>query len=134
MAKGEKALSDARLRHKELCEVIEEYRYSYYVLDAPTVSDGQYDEYERELISIEDEFPELRTPDSPSQKVGGEYTTDFAAIEHKSKMLSLDNVFSDEEFVEWVARVEKTVGKCEFLSELKIDGLAINLTKIRVLS
>jgi len=130
MAKGEKALSDARLRHKELCEVIEEYRYSYYVLDAPTVSDGQYDEYERELISIEDEFPELRTPDSPSQKVGGEYTTDFAAIEHKSKMLSLDNVFSDEEFVEWVARVEKTVGQCEFLSELKIDGLAINLTYV----
>ncbi len=130
MAKGEKALSDARLRHKELCEVIEEYRYSYYVLDAPTVSDGQYDEYERELISIEDEFPELRTPDSPSQKVGGEYTTDFAAIEHKTKMLSLDNVFSDEEFVEWVARVEKTVGQCEFLSELKIDGLAINLTYV----
>lgn len=130
MSKGEKALSDARLRHKELCELIEEYRYSYYVLDSPTVSDGQYDEFERELNFIEDEFPELRTPDSPSQKVGGEYTTDFAPIEHKSKMLSLDNVFSDEEFVEWVARVEKTVGQCEFLSELKIDGLAINLTYV----
>lgn len=128
MAKGEKALNDARLRHKELCEVVEEYRYSYYVLDSPVVSDSQYDDFERELVAIENQFPELRTPDSPTQKIGGEYTTDFAAIQHRSRMMSLDNVFSEEEFAEWVSRVEKSVGKCEFLCELKIDGLAINLT------
>lgn len=128
MGKGDKALIDARLRHKELCELVEEYRYSYYVLDAPVVSDGQYDNYERELIQIENEYPELRTPDSPTQKVGGEYTTDFAAISHRSRMMSLDNVFSEEEFLDWVLRVEKGVGSCEFLCELKIDGLAINLT------
>jgi DNA ligase (NAD+) len=108
--------------------LIEEYRYSYYVLDAPVVSDGEYDDLERELIKIESDFPELRTPDSPSQKIGGEYTTDFAPIQHRSRMMSLDNVFSDEEFGDWVTRVEKGVGACEFLCELKIDGLAINLT------
>ncbi len=128
MSKSDKALHDARLRHKELCDLIEEYRYSYYVLDSPVVSDGEYDEFERELLIIENDFPELRTPDSPTQKVGGEYTTDFAPIQHRSRMMSLDNVFSDEEFADWVARVEKNVGDSEFLCELKIDGLAINLT------
>lgn len=128
MSKSDKALHDARLRHKELCDLIEEYRYSYYVLDSPVVSDGEYDEFERELLKIENDFPELRTPDSPTQKVGGEYTTDFAPIQHRSRMMSLDNVFSDEEFADWVARVEKNVGNSEFLCELKIDGLAINLT------
>ncbi len=128
MRKSDKALHDARLRHKELCDLIEEYRYSYYVLDSPVVSDGEYDEFERELLKIENDFPELRTPDSPTQKVGGEYTTDFAPIQHRSRMMSLDNVFSDEEFADWVARVEKNVGDSEFLCELKIDGLAINLT------
>ncbi len=128
MSKSDKALHDARLRHKELCDLIEEYRYSYYVLDSPVVSDGEYDEFERELLKIENDFPELRTPDSPTQKVGGEYTTDFAPIQHRSRMMSLDNVFSDEEFADWVARVEKNVGDSEFLCELKIDGLAINLT------
>ncbi|MEY2672653.1 MAG: hypothetical protein RLZZ508_530 [Actinomycetota bacterium] len=128
MSKSDKALHDARLRHKELCDLIEEYRYSYYVLDSPVVSDGEYDEFERELVKIENDFPELRTPDSPTQKVGGEYTTDFAPIQHRSRMMSLDNVFSDEEFADWVARVEKNVGDSEFLCELKIDGLAINLT------
>lgn len=128
MGKSESALHDARLRHKELCEIIEEYRYSYYVLDAPVIADSEYDLLERELISIENDFPELRTPDSPSQKVGGEYTTTFTPVQHRTKMMSLDNVFNEEEFAEWVARVEKSVGECDFLCELKIDGLAINLT------
>lgn len=128
MAKGETALNEARSRHKELCDLIEEYRYSYYVLDAPVISDGEYDQLERELEKIEADFPELRTPDSPTQKVGGEYTTDFSPIQHRSRMMSLDNVFSDQEFADWVARVEKSIGESEFLCELKIDGLAINLT------
>ena len=97
MGKRESALNDARLRHKELCDLIEEYRYSYYVLDAPVISDADYDMLERELISIENEFPELRTRDSPTQKVGGEYTTTFSPVQHRTKMMSLDNVFDDEE-------------------------------------
>lgn len=127
MSAAEK-LQIARVRHKELCELIEEYRFSYYVLDQPVISDADYDIFERELIELEKQFPELRTPDSPTQKVGGQYTTDFAPVQHISRMMSLDNVFSEEEFLEWVARVDKNIGQCEYLCELKIDGLAINLT------
>lgn len=127
MAKDEK-LHNARVRHKELCELIEEHRFSYYVLDRPVITDNDYDALERELIQIEDDYPELRTLESPSQKVGGQYTTDFSPVIHRSKMMSLDNVFSDDEFLDWIARVEKNIGNCEYLCELKIDGLAINLT------
>lgn len=127
MVKDEK-LHNARVRHKELCELIEEHRFSYYVLDRPVITDNDYDALERELIQLEDDYPELRTLESPSQKVGGQYTTDFAPVIHRSKMMSLDNVFSDEEFLDWIARVEKNIGNCEYLCELKIDGLAINLT------
>lgn len=116
------------MRHKELCDIIEEHRFSYYVLDQPVITDNEYDKLERELIELENQFPELRTPDSPTQKVGGQYTTDFAPVQHLSRMMSLDNVFSEDEFMDWVARVEKNIGQCEFLCELKIDGLAINLT------
>lgn len=127
MSKNDKA-NIARMRHKELCDIIEEHRFSYYVLDQPVITDNEYDKLERELIELENQFPELRTPDSPTQKVGGQYTTDFAPVQHLSRMMSLDNVFSEDEFMDWVARVEKNIGQCEFLCELKIDGLAINLT------
>ena len=129
MAKSHDPSSSAKLRHKELCELIEDHRYRYYVLDAPSVSDSEYDELEREIKAIEDEFPELRTPDSPTQSVGGSYTTDFAAVAHITRMMSLDNVFSPQEFEDWAARVLKDLGFTPaFLCELKIDGLAINLT------
>ena len=123
------ATSAARQRHKQLCEDIEDHRYRYYVLDAPILSDGEYDALEQELRALEDEYPDLRTPDSPTQKVGGHITTDFASVTHLSRMMSLDNVFSAEEFSDWSARVIKDLGfEPEYLCELKIDGLAINLT------
>ncbi len=120
---------DARERHAELAETIEGHRWRYYVLDTPTVSDGDFDALMRELHSLEDQYPELRTPDSPTQKVGGAVSTQFTAVEHAERMLSLDNVFSAPELTAWAARVERDVGaEVDYLCELKVDGLAINLT------
>lgn len=117
-----------RARWKELAESIEEHRYRYYVLDAPVVSDGEYDVLERELIALETLFPELRTPDSPTQHVGGSITNLFAPVQHVERMMSLDNVFSAEEFEQWAARVDRDAnGVSAWLCELKIDGLAVNL-------
>jgi DNA ligase (NAD+) len=122
------ATSADRARWKELAEAITDHRYRYYVLDAPIISDGEYDALERELIALEAEFPELRTPDSPTQHVGGEIANLFEPVEHLERMMSLDNVFSIEEFESWAARVERDAGTpVEWLCELKIDGLAVNL-------
>ena len=123
------SFSKAQQRHKELCELIEEHRYRYYVLSSPAVSDAEYDELEQELKSIEASFPELITPESPTQTIGGEYTTDFAPTPHRNPMYSLDNVFSDEELSAWFERIAKLgFTSIEYLCELKIDGLAISLT------
>ena len=123
------ATSTDRARWKDLAEQIEEHRYRYYVLDAPTVSDAEYDELEREIVALEHEHPELRTPDSPTQRVGGYVTKLFQSVEHRERMMSLDNVFSAEEFLAWATRVERDSGGVEaWLCEVKIDGLAINLT------
>jgi DNA ligase (NAD+) len=91
-------LTEARRRHAELSETLLDAQYRYHVLDAPTISDIEYDTGLRELNQLEDEFPELRTPDSPTQHVGGAISTQFTAVEHLERLLSLDNVFSAEEF------------------------------------
>ncbi|MEU8635020.1 NAD-dependent DNA ligase LigA [Amycolatopsis sp. NPDC048633] len=119
--------ADVRERHAALAEDLRNHQFRYYVLDSPIISDGQFDELLGELQQIEDEHPALVTPDSPTQRVGGTFSTEFTAYDHLERMLSLDNVFDQEEFVAWVERVEKEVGRTEFLAELKIDGLAINL-------
>ncbi|WP_330240836.1 NAD-dependent DNA ligase LigA [Streptomyces sp. NBC_00525] len=120
----------ARERHKLLAEQIEEHRFRYYVNDQPVVSDAEFDRLMRELEALEDGHPELRTPDSPSQKVAGPYRTEFTSVEHREPMLSLDNAFDDEELASWAERVARDVGSpgYHFLCELKIDGLAVNLT------
>ncbi|MPZ94395.1 MAG: NAD-dependent DNA ligase LigA [Propionibacteriales bacterium] len=118
-----------RERHRELAEQIEDARWRYYVLDQPTVSDADFDQQMKELEALEERFPDLRTPDSPTQKVGGAVSSDFAAVEHRERMMSLDNCFSVDELAAWAVRVEREVGEgAEFLCELKVDGLAINLT------
>lgn len=123
------SFTKAQQRHKELCDIIEEHRYRYYVLSSPAVSDAEYDDLEQELKTIEQSFPELITPESPTQTIGGEYTTDFAPTTHRNPMYSLDNVFSDEELASWFERMRKFgFGEIEYLCELKIDGLAISLT------
>lgn len=122
-------LQEARHRHRELCELIDDHRYRYYVLDEPVVADADYDQLEKEIREIESAFPELITADSPTQKVGGDIKTDFAKVQHQNRMLSLDNVFSVEEFIEWSERTKKDLGfEPAWLCELKIDGLAVNLT------
>ncbi len=119
----------ARERHAELSAEIDDNQYRYYVLDQPSVSDGEYDAMMRELTRLETEFPALRTPDSPTQRVGGTYSTMFTPVAHAERMLSLDNAFTDDELAAWAERVERDAGgPVSYLCELKVDGLAINLT------
>ncbi|WP_051839288.1 NAD-dependent DNA ligase LigA [Streptomyces sp. NRRL F-5126] len=120
----------ARERHKRLSEEIEEHRFRYYVKDQPVITDREFDEMLRALEALEDEHAELRTPDSPTQKVSVQYETDLAEVTHRERMLSLDNAFDDEELAAWADRVAKEVATTgyHFLCELKVDGLAVNLT------
>ncbi len=118
----------AREEHRDLSEQLEDARWRYYMLDDPTLSDADFDMRMRRLEALEEEFPELRTPDSPTQKVGGAVSTDFAAVDHLEPMMSLDNAFTLEELESWRARlVREGVGEPPMLCELKVDGLAINL-------
>jgi DNA ligase (NAD+) len=122
------APAEAREQHQELSEQIEEARWRYYVLDDPTLSDADFDQRLRALEALEEEFPELRTPDSPTQKVGGAVSTEFTAVDHLQRMESLDNAFSHEEVAAWHARLARDgVTDPDLLCELKVDGLAINL-------
>ncbi|MEV4621352.1 NAD-dependent DNA ligase LigA [Asanoa sp. NPDC049573] len=127
-AAGAEPPAEARARHAALAEEIDGHTYRYYVLDSPTVSDDEFDRLMRELIALEDEYPALRTPESPTQRVGG-FTTEFRPVEHLERLLSLDNVFSTEALAGWAERaVRDAGGPVRFLCELKVDGLAINLT------
>jgi DNA ligase (NAD+) len=118
---------EARQRHADLAREVEDLAYRYYVLAQPTASDADYDAKMRELSELEDEWPGLRTPDSPTQRVMESLSTDFAPVEHLQRMMSLDNVFSDEEFAAWHQRATREVPVPAWLCELKIDGLAVNL-------
>ncbi|MER6328910.1 NAD-dependent DNA ligase LigA [Streptomyces sp. NPDC001034] len=122
--------AEARDRHAQLAEQVEEHRFRYYVKDAPVISDAEFDQLLKSLEALEERYPELRTPDSPTQKVAGSYETEFTAVEHRRRMLSLDNTFNDDELAAWADRVARELGDQEyhFLCELKVDGLAVNLT------
>src|SRR5665647_2596203 len=129
------------VRHEwtDLAEQVRAHQFSYHVKDAPTISDGEYDELVRRLNALEDQYAELRTPDSPTQQVGASFSTDCAAVEHLERMFSLDNAFSAAGLGAWAARVERDTASeggdaasdggtaYHYLCELKIDGLAINL-------
>jgi DNA ligase (NAD+) len=129
MANAERELAAAKLRVEELRELLNYHAYRYYVLDDPEISDAEYDELMRELRELEEKFPELVTPDSPTQRVGVTPADLFAPVEHRSVMLSLDNVFSEDELKAWAARVERAVGpEVRYFCELKIDGVAVALT------
>jgi DNA ligase (NAD+) len=120
-------LTEARQRHAELSEKLIDAQYRYHVLDSPTISDAEYDRDLKLLNEIEDQYPELRTPDSATQKVGGQISTLFTPVTHPERLLSLDNVFSAEEFGAWAERAARLGGTGPYLCELKIDGLAIDL-------
>ena len=119
----------AKLRVEELREQLNHHSYRYHVLDEPEISDAEYDELMGELMALEEAFPELVTPDSPSQRVGVTPEDLFAPVEHRARMLSLDNAFSPEELEAWDVRVERGVGSgVTYSCELKIDGVAVALT------
>ncbi len=120
--------ADQRQEHMRLAEEVEEARWRYYVLDDPTLSDADFDQRMRRLEELEREVPDLRTPDSPTQKVGGAVSTEFTAVDHLERMESLDNAFSYEELETWAARLRRDgILDPAYLCELKVDGLAINL-------
>ena len=120
--------ADIRERHAVLAEELLGHQFRYYVLDAPIVTDAEFDTMLRDLEAIEADHPGLATPESPTQRVGGTFSTEFTAVDHLERMLSLDNSFDQDELDGWFDRVEKEVGdQAHFLCELKIDGLAINL-------
>lgn len=128
-AAGAEPPPQVRERHATLSQELTEHQYRYYVLDTPTIPDADFDRQLRELEALEAEFPALRTPDSPTQRVGGTFSTDFTPVTHAERMLSLDNAFADEELAAWAERVERDAGgPVPYLCELKVDGLAINLT------
>ena len=121
--------NDARRRIQELSEKIREHDYKYYVLSEPTISDEKYDLLMRELSDLEQQFPDLRTPDSPTQRVGGQPTKEFSAVTHSVPMLSLANTYSEEELLDFDRRVDSLLQHepYRYIAELKIDGVAISV-------
>jgi DNA ligase (NAD+) len=119
--------NQARHRISELTKEIRDHQFKYYVLDAPTITDAQFDALLKELQALEAKHPELLEPDSPTLGVGGGFATTFEQRDHIEKMMSLDNVFDPEELAAWFDRVEKESPSPQYLCELKVDGLAINL-------
>ncbi len=123
----QEAPAEARRRHADLSLEITEADHRYYILDSPTISDIDYDTKMRELRALEEQYPDLRTPESPTQTVHGAISTLFTPVEHLERLLSLDNVFTDEDLGGWADRATKLGGAGPYLCELKIDGLAIDL-------
>ncbi|MCV7279764.1 NAD-dependent DNA ligase LigA [Mycolicibacterium flavescens] len=121
--------ADLRRRWQELAEQVREHQFRYYVRDSPIITDAEFDTLLRELQALEDEHPELRTADSPTQLVGGAgFATEFTPAEHLERMLSLDNAFTPDELAAWAGRLKGEIGDdVKFLCELKIDGVALSL-------
>ncbi len=124
---------EAKNRIEKLKETVNHHRYLYHVLDKQEISDAALDSLKKELYDLEQQYPDLITPDSPTQRVGGEPLKQFKKLKHAERMLSLNDVFSKEDVHEWISRVSKLLTKEEieqldFYCELKIDGLAIELT------
>ncbi|MGD9909468.1 MAG: NAD-dependent DNA ligase LigA [Candidatus Izemoplasmatales bacterium] len=114
-------------RIEELISLIKQYNYEYYALDNPSVSDQEYDKLMKELIALEEKYPEYASPDSPSKRVGGTVLEKFEKVVHTSSMLSLGNVFSDEELRDFDSKIKKEVASYTYTAELKIDGLSVSL-------
>ena len=120
---------EAKAKIAELSSIIENHNYNYYVLANPTISDYDFDMLLNELIALEQQFPELILPDSPTQRVGGGITKEFQTVKHRYPMLSLSNSYNIEEVKEFISRIKKTIEEeVEFVCELKFDGISISLT------
>ncbi|WKG13345.1 NAD-dependent DNA ligase LigA [Nocardia sp. PE-7] len=127
-ASAEAATPEQRVQWQRLADEVRGHQFRYYLRDAPIITDGEFDALLRELQALEDAQPDLRTPDSPTQLVGGGFATEFTAVDHLERMLSLDNVFDYDELRAWASRVEAETGsELHYLCEVKIDGVALNL-------
>ena len=115
-------MSELKTRVEEITKTLERYNYEYYVLDNPSVSDAEYDRLMQELILIETEHPELRSPLSPTQRVGGAVVSEFEKVTHKRLMLSLGNAFNDEDLIEFDRKIRDVlkIDKVEYMAEMKI--------------
>src|SRR5436190_17532429 len=121
--------ADAKKRHADLAREIRTHDHAYYVEAKPIVTDQEYDRQYRELLDLEQAFPDLRSADSPSQRVGGEPLPGFQSVQHLRPMMSLDNTYSQEEVRQFIARAQKLLpaAQLEWTVEPKIDGVAVNL-------
>ena len=120
---------EPKQRAEEITKLLEKYNYEYYVLDNPTVSDAEYDRLMQELIALETKYPELKSPLSPTQRVGGMVQDEFQKVTHKRMMLSLANAFNDEDLRDFDRKIREALGvnKVTYMAEMKIDGLGISL-------
>lgn len=119
-------MAEARLN--ELKKLLNQYNYEYYVLDKPSVSDAEYDRLLKELMELEEQFPTLKTADSPTERVGGSVSDSFKKVEHRTPMLSLGNAFNENDLRDFDRRVRQVIGsEVSYVCELKIDGLAVSL-------
>ena len=124
---------DTQHKIEALREKIRHHEYLYYVLDQPAISDAEFDQFMRQLKQLETEHPELVTPDSPTQRVGGKPREGFVKVPHSTPMLSLDNAYNEEELRDWERRVHELSGRSEieYVCELKLDGLSMALRYTR---
>ena len=120
-------MEDAKKRIKELTEIINQANYEYYNLDNPTITDQEYDKYLRELINLEEKYPDLADPNSPTKRVGGEAIDKFNKVAHAIPMISLANVFNEEEIRDFDKRIRNAGFNPTYVCELKIDGLSVSL-------
>ncbi len=115
-------------RYHELVEKLKQANYEYYALDNPTLTDIEYDSLYDELVKIEEEHPDWIREDSPTRQVGGEIISKFEKVKHVTPLMSIADVFNEEELIDWDKKIRKQVGEVEYVCELKIDGLSVNLT------
>lgn len=114
-------------RIRELVDLLNKASYEYHTLDMPTITDQEYDKYLRELVELEEEYPEFILPDSPTQRIGGEVIDEFNKVVHEKPMLSLSNVFNEDEIINFDEKIKKVVSNPKYVCELKIDGLSVSL-------
>src|SRR6476661_4724598 len=123
------SLFNVKERMDALVQELNQHNYNYYVLAQPTISDFDFDEKLQELASLEKEHPELQSPDSPTQRVGGEVTKEFQTVKHRWPMLSLGNTYSEQDLKDFDERIRKAIGTdFQYVCELKFDGLSMSLT------
>ena len=120
-------MQDVKKRVEKLHDLLNQYSYEYYVQDNPSVPDSEYDKLLHELIEIEEKYPEFKSTDSPTVRVGGEAQSSFKKVNHDTPMLSLGNAFNEEDLRKFDQRIRDSIGQVEYMCELKIDGLAVSL-------